>query len=227
MSLKRSSALLAGAVAAAALAMLSAGNVHANLILNGKFSANAASYTNFPGYSTSPNPTAPADWSVNGGGAGVNGPDTGAAVGTPFAPSSTAGVNDFLFMQGGGIDAEQTVAPTANEAYTLSFAAAQRDGDTTAVLEVILLNGANGGNSFKTYTPAVVDTGFTNFSLNFTAPSDIVAVEFYNNSPAGVDDTVDVSNVSLAPTPVPEPATLGLLGIGSMGLLLLKRRNAS
>ncbi|MGC8553776.1 MAG: PEP-CTERM sorting domain-containing protein [Phycisphaerae bacterium] len=199
--------------------MLAAGNAHANLILNGNFSANASSYTKSPGYSQTPNPTAPTDWTVSSIGAGVNGPDTGA--GKPFSPGSLAGVNDFAFIQGGGVNILQTVATTANEAYTLSFAAGQRDTDTTAVLEVILLNEANGGKQFTSFTPAVVDTGFTNFSYNFTAPSNITAVEFLNNSPAGVDDTVDVSNVSLAP--VPEPATLGLLGVGAMGLLLLKR----
>jgi hypothetical protein len=104
----------------------------------------------------------------------------------------------------------------------LAFDAAQRDTDTNAVLEVIVTN-ANNGNPVTILTPVITDTGFTAFSLNFTAPSASTTVEFLNNSPSG-DNTVDVSNVSL--NPVPEPATLGLVALGGMGLLLLKRRKA-
>ena len=214
--------LAAGAVAG--LAMLSAGNAQANLILNGDFSANASSYTASPGYSTNPNPSSPADWTVNGAGSGVNGPDAGSAVGTPFAPVSTAVVRDFNFLQGGGVYSSQTVTTTASQAYTLAFAAAQRDGNTSAVLEVILTDATN-SQQITTLTPATItDTGFNNFSLNFTAPSASTTVEFLNNSPASIDDTVDVSNVSL--NPVPEPATIGLVAIGSLGLLLIGRRRA-
>ena len=214
------------ASAVAGLAMLSTGNVQANMILNGNFSANASSYTVFPGYSngSNPNPSSPADWTVSGAGSGVNGPDAGSAVGTPFAPASTTGVSDFNFLQGGGVYSSQTVTTTASQAYTLAFAAAQRNGDTNAVLEVILTDATN-SQQITTLTPATItDTGFNNFSLNFIAPSTSTTVEFLNNSPAG-DNTVDVSNVSL--NPVPEPATIGLLAISSLGLLLIGRRRTA
>ena len=211
------------ASAVAGLAMLSTGNVQANMILNGNFSANASSYTVFPGYSngSNPNPSSPADWTVSGAGSGVNGPDAGSAVGTPFAPASTTGVIDFNFMQNPGTWSYQAVNTTANSVYTLAFAAAQRDTDTNAVLEVIVTN-ANNGNQVTTMTPTINDTGFSNFSFNFTAASASTGIEFLNNTTATGDNTVDVSNVSL--NPVPEPATLCMVAMGGLGLLLVGRK---
>ena len=224
-SVSHGCSIAAAAIAVGTMAMFAVGNARANLILNGNFSVNASSYTSSPGYSSyQSNPTNPTDWTVNGAGSGVNGPDAGSAVGTPFAPVSTAGVRDFNFLQGGGVYSSQTVTTTASQAYTLAFAAAQRDGNTSAVLEVILTDATN-SQQITTLTPATItDTGFNNFSLNFTAPSASTAVEFLNNSPSG-DNTVDVSNVSL--NPVPEPATIGLVAIGSLGLLLIGRRRAA
>ncbi len=196
-----------------------------SMIANGVFSLNAAAYTASPGYSLGGNPGAPSGWISSGGNTGVNGPDTG-FYGTsnyqPFAPKSTAGVSDFSFLQGKGAFISQTVATTTGQSYTLAFDAAQRSGDTTAVLEVILKNAIN-GSQIITYTPAITDAGFAPFFLNFTANAGSTNIEFLNNSPAAIDNTVDVSNVSL--TAVPEPNALSLLTIGGMALVLVGRRH--
>ena len=52
-------------------------------------------------------------------------------------------------------------------------------------------------------------------------------MSLYSYGSTGTYDEVRISNASLAETaPVPEPATLGLVALGGLGLLLLKRRKA-
>ena len=199
----------------------------ASMISNGVFSANAAAYTAAPGYSAGANPTAPTGWNSSDGNTGVNGPDTAVYGSTgyqPFAPSSTAGVSDFSFLQGKGAFISQIVATSAGQTYTLAFDAAQRGGDTNAVLEVILTD-ATHDRKIITLSPAITDSTFTPFFLNFTAISGSTNIEFLNNSAAGIDDTVDVSNVSLLDPPaVPEPATPLIFVTGGVGMLLIGRR---
>lgn len=226
--------------AVAGLALLVVGNASANIVLNGNFSANASSYTSYPGTSTSPNPTAPAYWSISytangvtGGNAGVNGPDTGFYTnpGTgnspePFAPTSTTGISDFLFLQGAADipSASQTVATTAGQAYVLTYAGAARANETEDVLDVVLTN-TKDNTPIATQAPAITNAGFTTFTLNFTAPSTSTEITFFNNTSNTIGGTVDVTNVSMAP--VPEPAALGLVGVGTLGALLLRRRRTT
>ena len=238
LSSSRGISLAAAALAAAGLTMLAAGTAQANLILNGDFSANASSYTTSPGYSAAPyqtSPYGPTDWTVNAGGSGssaamgVNGPGTGfygSASYEPFAPTSAAGVGDFAFIQTQTNNLSQTVATAAGQAYTLSYAGAQRAilaGNDTGndVLDVIIMDATN-GVQIITQTPSILPTAFTNFTLKFTAASASTEVEFLNNSSNPTSGTVDVSNVSLVA--VPEPATLSLLALGGLGLLLASRK---
>ncbi len=221
------------ASAVAGLAMLSAANAQANMILNGDFSANASSYTTFPGYSTSgyqTSPYGPTDWTISGITVGVNGPDTGfyASQGEPFAPSSTTGVRDFAYIQNQNFYIYQAVATTAGQTYTLNYAGAARAGDAAAgmndVLDVAIAN-AYTQAVITSQTPAITDTGFNSFTLNFTATSASTAITFANTTNSSNGPTVDVSNVSL--NPVPEPATLGLVTLGGMALLLIGRKRAT
>ena len=200
--------------------------VQASMITNGVFSANAAAYTTLPGYaSVGGNPTAPTGWVSSGSNTGVNGSDTGfyGSIGVqPFAPTSTAGVSDFAFLQGQGAFISQDVATATGQAYTLAFDGAARSIDPTAVLEVILTDVVS-GHQIYTFTPSITNSGFTPFFLNFTATSGSTNIEFLNNSLPG-DFTVDVSNVSLAATSVSEPATLGLFAIGGVALVVAGKR---
>ena len=194
--------------------------VTSSLVANGVFSANAADYTQSNGTSgASTNPANPTGW-VSSGTTGVNGPDTQLSSKTPFAPASTAGVSDFAFLQNSGSSISQTVSTTQDGTeYTLAFDGAAMNSESSASMKV-LIKDAITGQTIDTYTPTITDAGFTPFFLNFTATSGSTLIEFLNTSSTS-SDTVDVSNVSLAP--VPEPTALGLLTVGC-GLVLARRR---
>lgn len=193
--------------------------VTSSLVANGVFSANASDYTQSNGVSgAGTNPANPTGW-VSSGTTGVNGPDT-KLTSTPFAPASTAGVSDFAFLQNSGSSISQTVSTTQNGTeYTLAFDGAAMSSESSASMEV-LIKDATTGQIIDTYTPTITDAGFTPYFLSFTATSGSTLIEFLNTSSTS-SDTVDVSNVSLAP--VPEPTALGLLAVGC-GLVLAGRK---
>ncbi len=192
----------------------------ANMILNGDFSANASKYTTYPGYdSTSPNPSNPTGWVVSvPANAGVNGPDTGffGTQGEPFAPASTTGVRDFAFMQGGQIF--QTVTTTAGQAYQVTYDAGAR-GNTPSTMNTVAWDNVNHA-AIVTQSPGLSEANFTSFTMDFTAASSSTQIVFEDTG-----GTPDVSNVSL--TPVPEPASLGLVAVGGLGMLLIGRKRAA
>ena len=192
-------------LASAALVMLllailpSQNMAAAGIVKNGDFSANAAAYTAFPGYSASPNPNAPTGWSgVNG----VNGPDTGFYKTTtnnmPFAPAhSGRGIRDFAFVQGTGNYVSQRITTIPNHKYILDYYGAARAGETSDILKVIVTNALN-GRQIVAQIPPIINKKFTRFRLRFIAPSAATKIEFLNASASGSSGTVDVTNVTLA-----------------------------
>ena len=196
----------------------------ANLIVNGDFAANATRYMVYPGYSSKPNPTAPADWKrASNALVGINGSDTQLrpASGSPrvgsvggivngestqplmaFAPDRITGVRDFAFLQGSGASLSQTVATMPDKAYSLTYAAAARGSDVPAnqdALRVLIANAVN-GQTITSVSPPITPTAFKMFELAFTARSASTRIEFINANPAGAlaGGTVDFSNVTLA-----------------------------
>ena len=204
-------AILAALAVAAPPNVIAFNAASGNLIANGDFSANASAFVVSPGYINTgnvsgiagQNPPAPTGWTVGPGQntVGVNGSDTGfyksaTNGGAPFAPASTAGVRDFVFLQNRGVFASQTVTTATGQTYTLTYDAAARINETSDVLKVVLIDTAT-GKQIATREPAIRQGAFRPFALQFTAPSASTRVEFLNNSPAKSDNTVDVSNVAL------------------------------
>ena len=150
----------------------------------------------------------------------------------PFAPGGTSGVRDFAFMQdaSGYTDSaiSQVISTISGQMYTLSYVAAQRGTSLTnssATMETLVID-AISNTLIASQAPLISTSSFTANSLTFTATSTLTEISFENTTSGtgGNDNTVDVSNVVL--NAVPLPTSLGLLGLGTVGLgmVLLKRR---
>lgn len=202
------------------------------------------------------NPAAPSSWTgvapANYGGLGVNGPDT--TVGNLFAPgtsdnvlppASSTGSQDFAFLEGGATSSgalspasfSQTFSTIAGAKYIVTFDAAQRGADSGqghediyAQMEVQITDPNNGVLATATSNAGggltITDNSWTNNAFSFTADATSATLMFADAPNSAPGETVDFTNVAVAP--VPEPAALGLMAIGGgFGLLMLNRRRVA
>ena len=114
--------------------------------------------------------------------------------------------------------------------YTLSFDLAgnqRNDSPENTTVNIAVLVG-DGTGAHQTISLAK-DAGFTRYSLNFSLtdllPFNGVMFSFGDASNDNIGMLLD--NVSLETASVPEPATLGLLGVGLLGMGILRRRQRS
>ena len=161
--------------------------VKPNIVVNGDFSANAASFTQGNSYfgAQSPgNPESATGWT---GGSGING-----TLGTApdyFGPANHS-IPSYLFMQGTQT-VTQTITTTAGMDYRFSFKAACREfntvglkvcADHTKTPNLTIPDGGLSGTSFQTY------------SFIFTG-SGTQTIQFVNSGTG--DFTADVTDVSV------------------------------
>jgi hypothetical protein len=96
-------------------------------------------------------------------------------------------------------------------------------GPTTAAQGVRIDLKLNSATAYTlTMTPL---NGATPYTLNgtYTGPINYVDFRLYNAASSGLNDAADNFGISYMSV-VPEPATLSLVGLGSAGLLFLRRR---
>lgn len=167
-----------------------------NLVSNGDFKANAASFGTWPGYTGGANPANIMSWNnVYGGGVGVNGAAVSFASPNPFGPAN-AGGNTYAFIQGGTGELSQNLSLAANRTYKLEFDAATRSGNTATFrvqigdnTQVYVTSGDVNGNT----------AAFNHYIYTFTTPGTFngtPSIQLYNLT-AG-DNTVDFANVSVS-----------------------------
>ena len=143
------------------------------------------------------------------GGLQAAGTGTQLAVNTPYLELFQISIN----ITNGGINAKSWALSASQ------FANFQ--GNLTATN----LDSAATGTAFNQITEETFLSG-TDPNIS-TELSGITNMSLYSYGSTGTYDEVRISNASLAETaPVPEPATLGLVALGGLGLLLLKRRKA-
>ncbi len=206
-----------------------AGVTHAqNLITNGSFENPAGPYTNLPSGSGSV-----PGWNVSGSSVSVFGvvdfQPSGAFVSSGIAPASstTDGVKALdLATNNADVTIAQTVGTSAGTSYNLTFdlgstSALGRNGIGNYEL---LLN----GNVVANYHIEVPDTTVIRYfsrSYAFTGTgSDTIAFRSVGSTYTASlkQDFAFIDNVSL--TPVPEPSSAALLGLGGLALILRRRK---
>ncbi|MEX1049522.1 MAG: PEP-CTERM sorting domain-containing protein [Akkermansiaceae bacterium] len=200
--------------------------IAASIIVNGDFSANASSFTTFPGYrGFGANPEIES-WNFidlsggTGGNAGINGPDA-VGVGEPFGPTTTVDISNYAFVQNGtALIAQNLPTMLPNQEYSISIAAANRAGNPDATGRIQIGDGAmtfysSGDQSFTTES-------FQTITATFTTPSSFngfPSIQLYGFTSG--DNTVAYSNVVLEA--IPEPTSVTLLG-GALLFSVLRRR---
>lgn len=203
----------------------------ANVVTNGDFSSNAASFTAFPGY-VAGNGGSIDNWNFTqqagntGASYGINGDGLGA--GEPFGPTDDSAAVYFGFLQNGNTQPggtfkalTQTITLDPNQEYSISFVASNRSGFPQALGRVQIGDAStviytSGNNSWSnTAFDTVNDTFTTGSSFNGA-----VSIQLYAFTVGGQDTAVSYSKIVVEA--IPEPTSLALLGLG--GLLVARRR---
>jgi autotransporter-associated beta strand protein len=174
-----------------------------NLVTNGGFDANAAAFTQWPGYLGGSNPSSIPGW--QGGGMGINGSST-SLPSSPFGPVNNA--PHYAFIQGNNSMAQPLSSPlTVGQSYLFSFEGAARNGAGTEGYRQpsgvqVFANNHHG-------TPDLVLDGgvtgswwldhlsFQKYAFAFNATESSQAIQFNSVGPG--DHTTNIDNVSVTP----------------------------
>ncbi len=183
-----------------ALALLAQAATAQNLVVNGGFTSNAASFATWPGYvGSGSNPTNVPGWTQvagSAGGYGVNGAGTVTGV---FGPVNSGGYT-FLFIQNSGKTlAQELPALAANTNYVVSFRAAARK-QTSESNDTFAVQIGDDANVFVNSGAVLAsNTAFQAYSYTFTTPAAFhgtPSLRLSNVSPTG-DHTVDFTAIAL------------------------------
>ena len=181
------------------------------------------------------------DWTISFyGGVGDIGSRTGVTgtnVGFADLPSTAGtGIQADLYQDVGALQANTTYTMTVESGFNSGSATTGMNGvrelingttDAGSVLSSFTYNSTTTATS--TTNPISANGDFNIESLSYTTGNTVsgdltLVLGAYNTTTSA--GQLGFNNVQVTATPVPEPATLGLVAIGGMSLLLLKRRKA-
>ena len=208
--------------------------VRATVIVNGDFSANAAAFTNSPGYTGGANPVTISNWLnyFNAPQQGLNGARTG--VGNTFGPTNTGG-RTYAFIQSAQTLLGQYLTLAPSTKYRLDYEVAARAGQA-AKYRVMVAPSDSSGTSGLYYDSGVTagnSAAFDHVTAYFTTPSALGAspnIQLWNSSDTG-DSTISYANVSLSVTPRKAKLFLfagqsNMVGMGDRNALTTEERQA-
>lgn len=204
----------------AGAALLTGSGASAQNVTNGSFEA--SNPATWPGYASQPGNEVPG-WTISdpaGGGVNPttdpNQPCCGPGPFGPGAPGVTPSPDggNWAFMQGDITFSQQVTDLTPGQLYELRYYDSHRAGDSGPgdTLTATIANGS------LTTTP---DLTWQLRTVQFTATS---ATETLTFDHGVIDGDRSVAFDGVAITLVPEPAGLGLLALGGLGLLARRRR---
>jgi hypothetical protein len=223
-------------------------------VTNGDFSANASSFSDYPGYTGGSNPSSIADFSatLDSGYVGLGGPGTSLSK-DPFQPSNygsqTTDPAQFAFIQVLSTPAgtnsnylSQTIDLASLTTYTLSFQYAPRNSsfgnDFPDLGNVSIYN--NGATVTSEAINTSTNSDFITVTDTFTTGVLLGATTLELQNTSDVDTTnkgsvLDFADVSVTGPaaiipPLPEPGTTsyGVIGLGVALLLgMIRHRRAS
>jgi len=185
------------------LAVAGAASAQTELVANGNFTANAASFNTWPGTLGGDNPSDIPNWNTypDNDGKGLNGAITG--VGNIFGPANPGGFT-FVFAQHTENGIYQYIPLDPNTTYTVEIDVAARNGYDAALFSVKFANSGeapfwesdslNGGNPSDASQAA-----FVHWKVDFTTPLVVngPTIQLWNKSVAEGDRTVCFANVSV------------------------------
>lgn len=202
------------ALGALGLSLAVATPVSANLIINGGFENpyvaagnwNYFSSANVDGWETQNNTNIEIWNDLNG---------VTAYKGEQFAELNAHPSSDSLF----GI--YQDFATTVGQTYGLSFAYRARQSNDES-FNVSISDPGTGGDALNWLMSDHVVGEWKVFSTTFAAFSESTRLTFTTTNTSTIGNLLDDVNVD-----VPEPGTLGLLGLGVLGLAMARRRQSA
>ena len=202
--------------AAISTIFLAAGSAKANLISDGGFE-DGASFTNFINLSNGDTSLSP--WSISGG----NGSGALSWVNNnPSVATYLAGTEGNYFLDitrpdsGGWATITQSITTVAGTTYQLTF-----DIGASSHFAAVYVTASAGGTSQTFSNSTSLENAWVSEVLEFTATTTTTVISFTGASPGNAEYVgLDNVAVNLKSSPVPEPSSFALLGLGGIGLAI-------